>query len=81
MHILVRTFYKMETPCNNTFQIAKWMRDGKEVSVTLDEASFRKCRKFLNINIHRNEEFVSLGMLPVDGSLTSAELIAMVTTR
>lgn len=77
---LIYTYYdkaKSET-INELDRIKK---DGKCFSITLDEWTSKRNRRYLNINVHRNAEEFNLGLVPIVGSCDAKRILELVSTR
>ena len=56
------------------------LRDGR-FSITFDESTSMRNRRYLNINVHFQGGFCSLGMIRMQGSLNAAKTIKLVQKR
>ncbi|GFV96529.1 BED-type domain-containing protein [Trichonephila clavipes] len=65
-----------------TNEISSKLNAGLRCSLTLDELTSLKNRRYLNINVHFNEgEIFSLGMLRVSGSFSAENCVKAVETK
>ena len=53
------------------------LRDGR-FSITFDESIFMRNRRYMNINVHFQGGFRSLGMIRIQGSLNAVKAIKLV---
>ena len=56
------------------------LRDG-HFSIIFDESTFMRNRRYLNINVHFQGGFRSLGLVRIQGSLNAAKAIKLVEER
>ena len=62
-------------------EIAVLKRNSKRFTITLDESTSIRNRRYLNINLHCKDQFYSLGMIRILGSMPAEKAIELVRKR
>ena len=56
-------------------------KNGKKFSITLDEWTSKRNRRYLNINVHHFAEDFNLGLVPIAGSCDAKKTLELVSQR
>ena len=56
-------------------------KNGDRFSITFDESTSVRNRRYMNLNLHDGQSFQSLGMIRVEGSIKSEQAIELVQGR
>ena len=52
-----------------------------KMSITLDEWTSTRNRRYLNVNIHFNKNYINLGLIKINGSCTANETVRLLNTK
>lgn len=62
-------------------ELAAYVKNGGRLSITFDEWTSNKNRRYLNLNVHTGSNFVNLGLARVEGSLPAEKFIKLVEKK
>ena len=62
-------------------QISKMKQNGAKFSLTLDEATSKRNRRYMNINLHKIKGFISLGLVRIVGGLKAERALELCKKR
>lgn len=64
-----------------SLEIKECLKSGERFSLTFDEWTTSSNKRFMNLNVHGGEQFLKLGLVRVQGSMTADQCIKTLNTR